>query len=359
VSGEIEATRDISTGGIFARAVEPSAGEATQGAHGSGACLNCGTTLTGEFCHMCGQSADVHRNLNSIGHDLLHGVFHFEGKIWTTLPMLFTRPGELTRRYIAGERAKFVSPLALFLFSVFLLFATFEMLKAVSSPDLATQRTGKSLTPVGLKADLKRAEAKEKKLAVERAAIVARRGDTEALDVLLDDVRADLTGLRNAKAVFEGRATDAVKGLRISTRLPWLDQRVAHATKEPKLFLYKLQSSAYKYSWVLILISTPFIWLLFAFRRDVGLYEHAIFAIYSLSAMSIGAVALSIAYTAGIIEPAIGTVALFGPPFHMYRQLRGAYGIGRFSAIWRTTALLCFSLIAGLLFFTALLGMAS
>ena len=50
-------------------------------------------------------------------------MFHFEGKIWRTLPMLAFQPGELTRRYIAGERARFVSPLALFLFSVFLMFA--------------------------------------------------------------------------------------------------------------------------------------------------------------------------------------------------------------------------------------------
>ena len=40
--------------------------------------------------------------------------------------MLFWRPGDLTRRYIHGERAKFVSPLALFLFAVFLTFAVFN-----------------------------------------------------------------------------------------------------------------------------------------------------------------------------------------------------------------------------------------
>ncbi len=60
-------------------------------------------------------------------HDLLHGVLHFEGKIWRTLPMLAWRPGELTRRYIDGERAKFVSPIALFLFSVFLMFAVVKL----------------------------------------------------------------------------------------------------------------------------------------------------------------------------------------------------------------------------------------
>ena len=37
--------------------------------------------------------------------------------------MLAWRPGELTRRYIDGQRARFISPIALFLFCVFLMFA--------------------------------------------------------------------------------------------------------------------------------------------------------------------------------------------------------------------------------------------
>src|ERR1043165_6971337 len=90
-----------------------------------GACLNCGTPLGGRYCHACGQSSHVHRSLGSIVHDLAHGVFHFEGRIWRTAAMVPWRPGELTRRYVRGERARFVSPLALYLFTVFLMFATF------------------------------------------------------------------------------------------------------------------------------------------------------------------------------------------------------------------------------------------
>jgi len=52
------------------------------------------------------------------------GVLNFEGKFWRTLPMLAWCPGILTRRYIDGQRARFISPIALFLFSVFLLFGT-------------------------------------------------------------------------------------------------------------------------------------------------------------------------------------------------------------------------------------------
>ena len=118
---ELEAAADIMTAAVVSRAVEPDHGEG--GSAARGACLNCGAMLVGAHCHACGQKAKVHRTLAAYGHDLLHGVFHFEGKIWRTLPMLAWRPGELTRRYIHGERAKFVSPLALFLFSVFLMFA--------------------------------------------------------------------------------------------------------------------------------------------------------------------------------------------------------------------------------------------
>ncbi|MFD1959902.1 DUF3667 domain-containing protein [Novosphingobium panipatense] len=90
------------------------------------ACLNCGTALVGTHCHACGQAAHVHRTLGAFFHDLLHGVFHFEGKTWRTLPLLAWKPGELTRQYVEGRRASFVSPIALFLFSVFLMFAVFH-----------------------------------------------------------------------------------------------------------------------------------------------------------------------------------------------------------------------------------------
>ena len=90
--------------------------------------LTVACTLIGVHCHVCGQKAKVHRTLHAFGHDILHSVLHFDGKIWRTLPMLFWNPGELTRRYVHGERAKFVSPLALFLFTVFLTFAVFNWL---------------------------------------------------------------------------------------------------------------------------------------------------------------------------------------------------------------------------------------
>ena len=117
------------TGGLLARAVEPQAGEAGADGHTHERnCLNCGTPLIGDYCarlrpegacppHASGLHARLRRT----------ACMHFEGKIWRTLPMLAWRPGELTRRYIAGERARFVSPVALFLFTVFLMFAVLNL----------------------------------------------------------------------------------------------------------------------------------------------------------------------------------------------------------------------------------------
>jgi hypothetical protein len=135
---EIEGIGEAVTGGAAARAVEPEAGEGS-GAE-AGACLNCGTPLVGPHCHGCGQAGHVHRTIRAWWHDLAHGVLHLDGKIWRTLPLLALKPGELTRRYVAGERAKFISPMAMFLFSVFLMFAVFSLLGGPVGGDGASAR---------------------------------------------------------------------------------------------------------------------------------------------------------------------------------------------------------------------------
>ena len=131
-----EAIGGIVGGALTANAVEPGADGAKPGQTETDetghtdeqACLNCGTALTGAHCHSCGQRAHIHRTLSAFFHDLLHGVLHFEGKLWRTLPVWLLKPGKLTREYIEGKRAKYVSPIALFLFVVFLTFALFNAL---------------------------------------------------------------------------------------------------------------------------------------------------------------------------------------------------------------------------------------
>ncbi len=130
-------------GGLLARAVESAHGKAAGTPRAPAPCFNCGALVTGQFCGDCGQNSHVHRTLAAIGHDIMHGVLHLDGKLWNTLPLLTLKPGELTRRCIAGERAKFVSPMALFLFSVFAMFAVFQIVGIGVPVDLPDGLNGK------------------------------------------------------------------------------------------------------------------------------------------------------------------------------------------------------------------------
>lgn len=354
MTGELTATGDIMTGALLGRAIEPHAGE--QGGAGHGLCLNCGTGLIGSHCHACGQSGHVHRSVGAIGHELAHGVFHFEGKIWRTLPMLAFRPGQLTRRYIDGERARFVSPMALFLFSIFLLFAVVANLPGWHAKNNWVKVNGIEEGRRDLATALGQADAKIAKraaqLAKARAEVNPDPEDIADIEADIAEARADRAAVKQAQAVL------AMKGGGASARLThdsWFETKYREAKANPDLLIYKLKSSAYKLSWALIPISLPFIWLLFPFRRDVGFYDHAVFATYSLSFMSLLVVALALAQALGVATAIIVFAALLVPPFHLYKQLKGTYGLGRLGGLWRLAWLLLFTTITSTLFVLLLL----
>lgn len=87
-------------------------------------CTDCGAALTGPYCAMCGQAARLHDTIRGLVEEFAHGVAHFDGRLWRTLPLLFLNPGRLSREWLDGRRTRYVAPLAVFLFAVFLLFLT-------------------------------------------------------------------------------------------------------------------------------------------------------------------------------------------------------------------------------------------
>jgi hypothetical protein len=114
-----------------------------------------------------------------------------------------------------------------------------------------------------------------------------------------------------------------------------LNAALKQANDNPSLLLYKLKSTGYKFSWALIPLSVPFMWVLFFWRRNVHVYDHAIFVTYSISFMMLFVIVLSIAATAGLSAAIWGTAIGIVPPLHIYKQLRGAYGLSRFGAVLR------------------------
>jgi len=363
-------------GALTGRAVEPAQGEGAKSAATTQpeTCANCGGLVTSTYCPECGQKRHVHRSLSAIFHDLIHGVLHLDGKFWLTLPLLVFKPGKLTRRYIDGERAKFVSPMAMFLFSVFAMFAVFQMI-GLTMPTTIDNQMGMEQVETTIGDAIKENEqtlrgideqlASETLTAEERTNLETRKAETEQDQRALSEFaelpfinadRVDFTvqpdGVRVIPIDEDGNAQLTVE----ESGIDWIDNGLSKKwTDNPSLMLYKLQANGYKFSWLLIPLSIPFVWLMFAWKRRFKAYDHAVFVTYSLSFMSLLFITMSLVGTSPLGAGWAFTIFATVAPLHVYKHLKHTYDLGRFSTLWRFFALLVFIFVVLVLFLQALL----
>src|SRR4051794_12041726 len=79
-------------------------------------CSNCSTALVGPFCHACGQKrfAESDRRFGHLLHQFVASATDLDGRVWRTVRALLFRPGLLAREYFEGRRARWLSPVSLF-----------------------------------------------------------------------------------------------------------------------------------------------------------------------------------------------------------------------------------------------------
>lgn len=248
------------------------------------ACANCATVLEGKFCHGCGQNAHLHKSLLHLGEEVLHGVLHFDAKGLRTVPMLAMRPGKMTRMYIDGHRARYVSPLALFLFKVFTMFFVGSLTggkvaQSVSdAPHVVLDVKNQSSAEV---------VAGKAKVAKAQAALATARATGDDVAKAQEAVDGALEELGSTEQVLVVAQDAASYVGSPSTGWKAAAKALIHAAANRNLTLYKLKSKGSQFSFLLVPITLPVLWLLFCRRRDVTLYDHAVFALYSLSFMSL------------------------------------------------------------------------
>jgi hypothetical protein len=79
-------------------------------------CENCAAPLHGPFCSQCGQEHLAEGpNLRRILADAWEEIFKVDGRIFTTMKLLFAQPGELTLEFFRGRRIRYITPLKLYL----------------------------------------------------------------------------------------------------------------------------------------------------------------------------------------------------------------------------------------------------
>ncbi len=352
MSAEIEAGGALVTATLAADALQP------QGRQGAGdpsptPCLNCGTPLTGAFCSHCGQRAQLHRTIGDVVHEVVHGITHFDGRFWKTLPMLLFRPGLLTRSYIEGRRASYIAPVPTFLMVVFFMFFALSFISW--SDEMLQVNSGQGeTTSLDQQGVAKALEAIDRDLAAAQAA-----GNTSEV-AALQAARRVIAGASPpsgaavpaaAKPGITDRlsveiAAAAARGeLTIDLGSAALDDKARQALTNPKLVLYKVQTRAYKLSFLLVPLSLPWLWLAFCWKRGVTLYDHVIFTLYSISFISLLFILGSVLLAAGIVTQWVWLPLLLAPIVHMLVQLRGAYALRWWGAAWRTGYLMLAALL--------------
>jgi len=262
--------------------------------------------------------------------------------------MLVLRPGILTRRYIEGARARFVSPMALFLFSVFLMFAVFQVLGIAPPSDLRVH-------PEVAGSMDETAQAGEEKLEDARANLRALPagdpGRAAASERVIKAAQA-VQGLQAIRPVVTGSGEVASA----TTGIDWIDKSLIKKWREqPELMLYKLQAQQLQ---VLLAADTPVAALrMAAVRMEARLQRLRPRDLrHILTQLHVAAAYRDlVALAAGVSGDVLGLAAVLIPPVHMYRQLRGAYSLRRFSALWRLIVLYAMILVIMVLFLQILL----
>jgi len=89
-------------------------------------CLNCGASLYGLYCHVCGQeNVEPKEKTGQLIRHFLEDITHFDGKFFGTLKFLITKLGFLSAEYMAGRRAHYLHPIRLYMFVTFVFFFVF------------------------------------------------------------------------------------------------------------------------------------------------------------------------------------------------------------------------------------------
>ena len=324
-------------------------------------CQNCGAPLAGNYCQSCGQPAHVHRSMAHIFEEVLHGILHFDHKLWRTLPALILRPGKLTREYIAGKRHSYVSPLALLLFLIVAMFFVFSL--TMKDPVTGLKGSYKSRDELVLEIYETKETLNKLTLPQEKQAASLPDEDLGSTQKKLSKLETALEeeNQRLAKEEKEQLKTGAENKKPSSeydiTQVRWIKKILDRSEKNQDLTFYKLKANAAKLAFLLMPISLPFLWLLFVFKRRYNLFDHAVFSLYSLSFMSILLMCMALLAKLNLTAIA-GLLFAFVPPVHMFVQLRDAYELGFFASLWRTAALLCIAALSLLIYTVIVAGMS-
>ena len=284
-------------------AAEPDRTEGSARASRPETCLNCGAVLAGRYCHDCGQSSDLRkRSILHLAWEAIEGLFHLDGRLARTLPLLFLRPGVLARDLMEGRLARHTPPFRTFLVALLLFILAAEAALHPSSDPAHGSARAQAGAPA-----------------------VAGHPPTNDLAQALSEAAREEDGLSIQVEGLTPAWQDKLKaGLRI-------------ASENPAYFLTVLFGWAHRLAFLLLPITAALLTLLYAGNRGVYVHDHILVASNLMSfAFLTNAVGLVLPDP---LQAAWFTLLFFWTPLNIFQTLRGGYGSGVPGALLKTVIL--------------------
>ena len=252
----------------------------------SRSCKNCGTSLQGPFCHVCGERL-IQPKDRSLGHfveETFAMLFVADGKFPRTMKLLISRPGALTRSYVEGVRKKYLSPVQLFFFANLIYFLF---------PLLSTFNTT---------------------LYIQMNMLPYSKQVTRVVDSHLE---AEGVSMEEFTAEFEKKSSSNAKLLLILiVVMQAIGLKIVFLHRKDLYFIDFLAGSAYFYSFYILiaLVLFPLIFTMLADLFDVSFLSYLTEAVLSVVFLSVIVV-------------------------YMYFLIKRAYGTSARGALWRSVIL--------------------
>lgn len=314
-------------------------------------CGNCETPLQGTYCHSCGQLAeDFHKNIWHLFTEVLESFFHWDGRLFRTMPALVYKPGELTRNFINGKRAYQVPPFRMFLVVLVVVFLVghYTTPKMTEPPVITDRSEAQAQARREIEADATMSEADRK------AALAAVDGRWAEFGQAVSQSAVEANAKRSADGAVvigpDGKRRTQVGDLNLSldpkadSKLQaWFDGRARAIQEDPERFFLILETWAHRVAVLALPVSALILSLLFVFNRRFFVYDHLIFSMHSLSFQLI--LLTTILVLQAIAGPGAWWLVLLAP-VHLFMHMRGTYATSVFGTLLRMFILFILTVFA-------------
>lgn len=312
-------------------------------------CLNCGATVIGRYCHVCGQeNVEPKETAWQLITHFFNDITHFDGKFFLSLKKLFFRPGFLSIEYMKGRRARYLNPIRMYLFTSFFFFLVFFSIFNLAESKGDFDFGGKTMNQINA---MSPADFAGFTKGLNHGKPMSR----EEFKAFADSVREQGITFLNPKYKSREQYDSLIKAGVISPN--WISRQLEYKQLEIQNkyggnqsgFLSLFINDLIHHFPQMLFLSLPFVALLLKLlyirRKEFYYVSHAIFTVhlyiflFIMMLIEIGIFQLNDLWHVKILS-VLGNILLFVILFYLYKAMRNFYRERRFKTIVKYIVLL-------------------